>query len=591
VKTTLVPNVYKDLFQTVRPYLRILAVSVAAMLLGASLEPAIPALMRPLIDETLIARKESYVWLVPVGLGVVFFFKSIFEYVSNIGTQWVANKAVSDLRIRLFEKQLNLPFLEHKTRGQGELISRIAYDTAQVSGAVSTAWITLVRDSLVVLALLAYLFYLAWHLTLLILILAPTLGLLISIVAKKIRVSSHRLQSLMADFTRHLQQAFSGVLDIKLFGLEGRQTRQFSEISEAVRKETMRAARAQALSVPLVQVISALAVGLVLLIALNSSRSHQLSPGEFVAYVTALAMIFEPIRRLTNVTTALQKGLAAAQSIFGSLREGFEGVHHSSDNEIVDGGFQGDKGIDLTQPALISLRNVSFRYPLQNKDSIVNLSIELSGPGAYAIVGTSGSGKTTLLHLMLGLIQPSSGTLLVNQLDPARIPPQGRRKLFSVVGQTSCLFDGTLASNIVFDDVIKPNDDRLYTCLERARLRSFVDTLSDKEHTPIGVGGIQLSGGQQQRLAIARSLYSGARIYIFDEITSALDLENGQFIHSVMRELSKEHLVIIVSHEISSLEWVKELFVLQDGTLKGRGSFRDLVAKNDIFRTLLPRIH
>ncbi|MEY2776710.1 MAG: hypothetical protein RLY30_808, partial [Pseudomonadota bacterium] len=318
-------QLYARLLGYARPYWRIAVVSVLAMMVSAALEPALPALMQPLVDESLIAKDPASLWRVPLLIALVFVVKGLADYLANVAAQTVAHKTMADLRQRIFEHELALPLPRHAREEGGRMLSRITYEVAQVSEAVSTAWIILIRDSLVLVGLMGFLFYTAWELTLLVLGLAPVLALAIRLINQRLRRSSERVQTFMGRLTGRVEGALQGLQEIKLFGAHRAQAQGFSEVNEALRREQIRVSRVQSLNVPLVQALAALSVALVILLASQLSQQNLLTPGEFVAFITAMSMVFEPVRRLTNVNATLQKGLAAAEGLFELLDERAEG--------------------------------------------------------------------------------------------------------------------------------------------------------------------------------------------------------------------------------------------------------------------------
>jgi len=318
-------QLYGRLLGYSRPYWRIAVVSVLAMMVSAALEPALLSLMQPLVDESLIAKDPASLWRVPLLIALVFVVKGLADYLANVAAQTVAHKTMADLRQRIFEHELALPLPRHAREEGGRMLSRITYEVAQVSEAVSTAWIILIRDSLVLVGLMGFLFYTAWELTLLVLGLAPVLALAIRLINQRLRRSSERVQTFMGRLTGRVEGALQGLQEIKLFGADRAQAQAFGEVNADLRREQIRVSRVQSLNVPLVQVLAALSVALVIFVASQLSQQNLLTPGEFVAFITAMSMVFEPVRRLTNVNATLQKGLAAAQGLFELLDERAEG--------------------------------------------------------------------------------------------------------------------------------------------------------------------------------------------------------------------------------------------------------------------------
>ena len=504
-------QLYARLLGYARPYWRIAVVSVLAMLVSAALEPALPALMQPLIDESLIAKDPASLWRVPLLIALVFVVKGLADYLANVAAQTVAHKTMADLRQRIFEHELALPLPRHAQEEGGRMLSRITYEVAQVSEAVSTAWIILIRDSLVLVGLMAFLLYTAWELTLLVLGLAPLLAFAIRKINQRLRRSSERVQTFMGRLTGRVEGALQGLQEIKLFGADRAQAQAFGEVNADLRREQIRVSRVQSLNVPLVQVLAALSVALVIFVASQLSQQNLLTPGEFVAFITAMSMVFEPVRRLTNVNATLQKGLAAAHGLFELLDERAEGgvraeratasddvggggpssvrqvvgptpAHALRDDALsanpplpgrragdaqegdggcpepgvhlggsADLGFGGDTPqmhISHTAPPAITFHRVSYTYPLANKPALSDFSLEVATGETVALVGPSGSGKSTLLYLLAGFDAPSHGDICLFGRLIQTLSLDALRAQLAVVGQRVVLFDQTVRQNI-----------------------------------------------------------------------------------------------------------------------------------------------
>jgi subfamily B ATP-binding cassette protein MsbA len=554
---------YLRLLRHAKPYWRIMVIAVLAMVCSAALEPVLPALMQPLIDKSLIQKNAASMWQIPLFIVLAFVLKGLADYVSNVASQTVAQKTIADLRALVFAHQLDLPLSIHQREEGGRMLSRVTYDTSLVGEAVSSAWVTILRDSLVLLGLIGFLFYTAWQLALLVLLIAPALALSIRLINKRIRQSSEHVQTWMGRVTGLVQEGLSGLREIKIFGAHQEQGERFQDSNQALRREQMRVIRIQALNVPLVQVLAACSVAAVIFVASKLSNADLLTPGEFVAFITGMSMVFEPVRRLTNVNAVLQRGLVAAKSIFALLDEAGEVVQPARPGS--------QKGEDLPISMMhtaklgsapeIRFDGVTFRYANAEVDSVRDFSAVIASGSSAVIVGSSGAGKSTLLYLLCGFDRPANGKILIDGQDINRLDLRHLRRQISLVGQSAMLFDLTVRENLM---LANPNagQEELASALLLANADGFVRELPLGLDTRLGTLGDTLSGGQKQRLSIARALLKNAPILLLDEPTSALDRESEQGVLQGLQMLMKNRTTIIVSHSPERLLHVDQVISL-----------------------------
>ena len=571
MKTSL--QLYGRLILTIRPYRSVVALSVLAMVIAAALEPVLPALLKPLVDQNLIAKNTETQWWVPVALVLSFLAKGVAEYVANVASQWIANKAITDLRRQVFAHQMELPLAEHMAQSQGRMLSRLLYDIPQVGAALSSAWIVVVRDTLIIIGLTGYLVYTAWELTLLIFAIAPIVAWLITIASKKLRGGNEAMQESAGTMTGAIEESLSGVREIKIFGTQAHEAERFAAITEDLRANTMRTVRISALNVPLVQVLAALAVAAVIWMASNLSAQDRLSPGTFVAFVAAMAMLFEPIRRLTNINDVIQRGLAGAQSLF----------------ELLDTPPEPASPAARTMPRArghVRFEGVSFRYPGQEAWAVQDFSLELRPGETLALVGASGSGKTTIVQLMARFFEPTQGRILLDGQDIAQMDLVALRTQLGWVGQHVVLFDDTVAANIAYG---RPDATaaQIAQAAASANALEFIEALPQGLQSRAGVNGGQLSGGQRQRIAIARAFVKDAPILLLDEATSALDNASERAVKDAVALLRQQRSVLVVAHRLSTVRDADRIIVMEHGRAVESGSHEELAAANGAYARLL----
>jgi len=556
---------YLRLLRFARPYWRLVVVLLIAVVIGAAMEPLMPALMKPLIDESLIAKDPTSLWMIPLLLVLVVLTRGAADYAMTFSSAYLAQRTVEDLRQALFAKQLDLSLARHAKEDGGRMLTRITYDTQMVLEAVSEVWLVLIRDTLVLIGLIGFLFYTAWELTLFVFFSMPVLILAIRRIGKKLRISSGEAQKRFGQLNGFLQEALLGLTEIKAFGAQRHQESMFHRVNERFRTEQMRVVRTSALAGPIVAVLTALTVAIVIYFASFMTAEGQLTPGEFVAFITALAMVFGPIRRLTATNIVLQRGLAAAESIFSLLDDQGESGEKPDAHSLVHRHRSnlGNQDFQRLRGEIV-FEDVFFRYPHQQEAwALENFNLAVQPREAVALVGPSGSGKSTLIALLARLHKPNDGRIF---LDGKPIDSYGLEELRSnlaLVSQRVMLFDGTILENISLG---RPTVDRelVIQAARSAHAWEFIERLPNQLDTPLGSLGDRLSGGQKQRLAIARAFLKDAPILLLDEATSALDRESEEAVMDGLDGLIRGRTVLMVSHSPDRLRGISRIINLAD---------------------------
>jgi subfamily B ATP-binding cassette protein MsbA len=564
-------SLYRRLLAYITPYKGMIAITLFAIIVIAAMEPATAMVLKELVDESLIAKNpDSFVWI-PLLLAGVFIVKGIAEYFSKVFSQWIAQKAILAIRKDMYRKMQHLPFDVFLSYSTGKLMSKITYDVPQASTALSTAWVTLIRDTLTVFALLAYLLYISWQLTLILFLIGPVVAFIIDRASKLMRHSSKAMQSNMGQLTHRLEEGLTAHQDIKVYGAEQYEQNRFQYSATELLNNTMKVTKVSALNVPLVQVLAAIALAGIVYIALQMSADNQFTTGELLAYITAMALIFEPIRRLTSVNEVIQKGMAASESIFELLDQPDEPNN-------------GQKVLTNLKGELV-FEKVDFRYPNSQTPAISNLNIKIPAGQTTALVGQSGSGKSTLVNLIARFYDPTSGQIRLDGENILTLDRYFLRRQIALVSQKVTLFDDTVAANIAYG-LESVSREEIIAAAKAAYAWEFIEKFPLGLDTNIGENGNQLSGGQRQRLAIARAFLKNAPILIFDEATSALDNQSEKMIQRAMDKLRQNRTVIIIAHRLSTIENADQIAVLDQGQLIEIGSHQTLIEQQGFYAKL-----
>jgi subfamily B ATP-binding cassette protein MsbA len=545
---------YGRLIREALPYWKVAVLAMLSMAATAAMEPMLPALMAPLIDESLIDKDPNALIQIPLLIVTVFVFKGVSEYVASVSSQYVATRTVADIRSEVFAVQLDLPMTDHDAEEGGRLLSRITYDVAQVGEAVSTAWMVIIKDTLMILGLLGFLIYTSWQMSLALLVAAPIVSFVVKKASVKMRRSNQDLQTWTGRLTGLIEESLLAVKDIKIFGGHDNQQEQFDDINKRLRHEQMRVIKIQSLNVPLVQILAAITIGIVILIGTQMSARDLLSPGEFVAYITAMGMIFDPVRRLTGVNATIQRGLAAAESIYEIF------------DQILDNQRGHSRSHDALPKASLAINAVTFSYPNAESPTLDSVSFDIRPGESVALVGPSGSGKSSLIALIAGFQNPDSGEIRINDEPLTEWSLSKRRRQLSLVGQQVNLFDSTVADNIRFGWP-DASDEAVREAALQAHALEFIEALPEGFDTPIGPFGNRLSGGQRQRIAIARAFIKDAPILLLDEPTSALDHNSREEVLKGLENLKANRTTLIISHQPETLLSIDRTVSLRDGII------------------------
>lgn len=567
------PELWSKIYKLVGVYWKALAVAMIFVAFGAATQPAMAYIMKPLLDEGFTGAKSYFIWLMPVAIVSLFLVRGICNFLSSYLLAWIANNVLLGMRANMYERLLTMPDTEFQKGNTGRLMNRFTIDAGDVTDYATEVFTIIVRETFVVLALLAMLLYLSWQLSLIIFLMLPLSIMVARYFTKRLRRINRQTINMNAQLTHVVKEGIEGQRVVKLFdGYEYEQSR-FSVVNAALRKFAMRKASADAAMTPLTQLCISFAVAAVIATALYQGNAGTLTVGAFVAFITALAQIFDPIKRLTNVASKAQKMLIAAESVFS----------------LIDGDKEKDQGkheLKINNDAVIEFKDVCFRFPEATRDTLSNISLKVKSGETIAFVGRSGSGKTTLANMLPRFVEPGSGRITINGYDLNEITLRSLRANLSLVSQNVVLFDGSIAQNVAYGSHRDATESQINKAIKAANLTEFVESLPNGLQTNIGENGAWLSGGQRQRLAIARALIKNAPILILDEATSALDNESERQVQASLDLLMEGRTTFVIAHRLSTVQNADSIIVLDQGQILESGNHNELLKKGGLYASL-----
>ena len=560
--------VYRRLLRYLRPHWPILAAAIVPALIYAVVNTFVPLLMSEWIEGLLDAvRNSANAWQIPLLIAVLFPLRGVMDFLMVYGLAWVGRSVIRDLRDEVFGHYLGLPARYFDRGSSGLLISRLTYNTEQVAEAISNAIVILLRDSIGIVALLVVMFRLSPRLTLLIGVVGPVIAVVVGAMSRAFRRYSTRIQHSMGDVTKLTEQSVHGHRVVKVFHGEEQERRQFKDVNARNFRFHVRLVAVQAMGDALTQYAVALGVAAVMYFSYSD-----LSAPAFLGFLTAMGMLLAPLKRLININAVIQRGIAAAASLF----------------EILDQPGEQDTGTRTLERARgeVAYREVTFSYEAGSTPALSGVSLEVPAGATVALVGQSGSGKSTMASLLPRFYDPASGTVLLDGVDVREYRLRDLRRQISLVSQDVVLFDDTIANNIAYGALAEHSRADIERAAQAAYVSEFAAALPQGLDTRVGERGSLLSGGQRQRIAIARALLKNAPVLILDEATSALDTESERRVQAALGELMRGRTTLVIAHRLSTIEGADLIVVMRDGAVVETGTHAELLARGGYYSSL-----
>ena len=566
-------HLYKRLLKSTGIYKKTFFLAIIGMIIHAITDTSFAAIIKPLLDGSFIDKDPSFIQIMPILIILIFVFRGIGSFMSTYGMAYVGRSIIRDIRRDMFDKILLRSSSLYDESVTGKLVSKITFDAEQVAEAATKAVTTVIKDGLTIIGLLSLMFYYSFELSIGLLLIAPLVGFFLKIMSVKFRSLSRDIQRSMGTITNIVEESIIGHRIIKIFGGKDYEKNTFNSANAYNRERNLKLIFVQSISIPLMQLLVAIFLAAIIFFVTSNDYLDEISIGTFMSYLTAMIMMFAPIKRLSEVNVVLQRGIAASESIYDLLDSKSENIG-MIDATKIEGSIS------------ISFKNVTFKYPSSQSNVLENINLDISKGETVAIVGKSGSGKTTLLDLIPRLYDPDQGDIYFNTSNIKDINLNKIRAYISYVGQDFTLFNDTIYNNIAYGELSSHDVSSVHDAAEFSFASNFINDLPDKFETVVGQNGVLLSGGQRQRIAIARALLKNAPILLLDEATSALDAESEASIQKSLTTLSENKTTLVIAHRLSTVMNADKIIVIEDGHVVEQGNHSDLIDKKSVYYAL-----
>ena len=565
-------QLYIRLLGYLKDYWKIFAASVVSMLVVAATMPAFGYLLKPLINEGFVDKNmQKMAWL-PLAVVGLFLVRGVFNFFNDYCTTYLSGSLVDRIRREMFAKMMRLPSSYYSGNAGGRLVSRVLNDAGQITEAGFNVITVIAKDGVSVVGLLGLLMYLNWQLTLITFAVLPVVAVSVRTVSKRLRRLSQSNQQYLGQMTQVLNESIDGARVIKVYGGQPYETDRFGRISTDVRRNLVKQVAASSVGTSFTQLMASVALAVIIYTAARQAGSSDFSAGDFMSFLSSMIMMFDPVKRMTGVMQSLQRGLAAADSVFTFLDEPEE---DDGGKAVLDAG-TGD----------IAFSGVYYRYPEAEHNSLNGIDLTVPQGKVVALVGASGCGKTTLANMLPRFFDPTGGAVRIGGENIRNYTLESLRGRIALVSQDVVLFSGTIAQNIAYGQSGDASEDEIICAAQAANAWNFIQAMPQGLQTEIGENGLKLSGGQRQRIAIARALLRNAPILILDEATSALDNESERLVQAALENLMQNRTTIVIAHRLSTIEKADNIVVMHEGCIVEQGTHDELLAKGGRYADL-----
>jgi subfamily B ATP-binding cassette protein MsbA len=565
-------RLYRRLLGFAKPYRGLLVFAAVAMLVEAAAAGAFTSMMKPVVDETFIARNAHVSLLLPLVIVAIFLVRGIAGYGTDVYMAKSGRGVARDLRVQVFAKYLRMPGQRFDNEAVGSMLVRLGSDSDQVAQAAIDAMKVMVQQSLQVLVMLGVMLWASWRVTLAMLLLGPLLAWMMDQVGRRYRRLGHRIQESGAQLMQHADQTLSGHQEVKVYGAQQVEQARYRGLADHNFKLALKVESTRSISSAVVQLMGAVGLAMLLFFAGHEAMAGRLTAGGFVKIMLSMLAIIPALKQLTNVQGMLQRGVASSERLFSVL---------DAEDEVDSG----DRPLSRAR-GLIEFRDVSAQYHGQAAPALQHISFSARPGTVTAIVGRSGSGKSTLVKLIPRFYEPASGQVLLDGHPLRDYHLADLRRQVALVGQQVMLLDGSIAANVAYGELEGATAEQLQRAVAGANAMEFVERLPEGMQSSVGARGGRLSGGQRQRLAIARAMLKDAPILILDEATAALDTESERLVQDALARLMPDRTTLVIAHRLSTIEHADQVLVLDQGRLVEQGTHAELLARGGLYAHL-----